>query len=322
MRSDETCSRACGSTSTCQRTSLSSSGDRASLKTRLAPPASREPTPTRDTLISGGGCLAAQRARTARHLLLRQVGPLRGAEQRAARGGVGGDRRDRRRSRLVLRDRAVAAARPARSAGGRRRDAPRAASPSRAARRRPARLLARRGGRAGRRLTLVAEMKLPGSAILELAVEPREGGSAVLLQAHFHPAGAPGLLYWYALWPDPPPHLRGPPARDRAARGAGSRKHVAGLRASRTGARPSWGALRGIPACGEAAPTPPSRTSVRCAPLRPTHPPSDFLSVGASPPRPRPDRGNAGPRRRPRRIGRRSASSEDSGPLSWGRGRG
>ena len=53
----------------------------------------------------------------------------------------------------------------------------------------------------GRRLTLVAEMKLPGSAILELAVEPREGGSAVLLQAHFHPAGAPGLLYWYALWP-------------------------------------------------------------------------------------------------------------------------
>ena len=52
-----------------------------------------------------------------------------------------------------------------------------------------------------RRLTLVAEMKLPGSAILELAVEPREGGSAVLLQAHFHPAGAPGLLYWYSLWP-------------------------------------------------------------------------------------------------------------------------
>ena len=98
---------------------------------------------------------------------------------------------------------------------------------------------------------------------------------------------------------DPPPHLRGPPARDRAARGAGSRKHVAGLRASRAGARLLWGALRGIPASGEAGPTPPSRRSVRCAPLRPTHPPSDFLSVGAEPPRPRPERGNRARRDRP-----------------------
>ncbi len=53
----------------------------------------------------------------------------------------------------------------------------------------------------GRRLTLVAEMKLPGSAILKLSAEPRESGSAVVLQAHFHPAGVLGLLYWYALWP-------------------------------------------------------------------------------------------------------------------------
>ncbi len=53
----------------------------------------------------------------------------------------------------------------------------------------------------GRRLTLVAEMKLPGSAVLELAVGPRESGSTVQLQAHFHPAGVLGLLYWYALWP-------------------------------------------------------------------------------------------------------------------------
>ena len=45
-------------------------------------------------------------------------------------------------------------------------------------------------------------MKLPGSAVLELAVEPGEGGgSTVLLQAHFHPAGVLGLLYWYPLWP-------------------------------------------------------------------------------------------------------------------------
>lgn len=53
----------------------------------------------------------------------------------------------------------------------------------------------------GRRLTLVAEMKLPGSAILEISVAPRTGGSTIVLQAHFHPAGVPGLLYWYALWP-------------------------------------------------------------------------------------------------------------------------
>jgi hypothetical protein len=54
----------------------------------------------------------------------------------------------------------------------------------------------------GRRLVLVAEMKLPGSASLELEVEPlAEGRSALATTARFHPAGAAGLLYWYALWP-------------------------------------------------------------------------------------------------------------------------
>ncbi len=53
----------------------------------------------------------------------------------------------------------------------------------------------------GRRLTLLAEMRLPGSAVLELAVEPRSTGSRVSVEAHFHPAGVSGLLYWYALWP-------------------------------------------------------------------------------------------------------------------------
>ena len=52
-----------------------------------------------------------------------------------------------------------------------------------------------------RSLTLVAEMKLPGSAVLELSVEPDGTGSATSLQAHFHPAGIWGLIYWYALWP-------------------------------------------------------------------------------------------------------------------------
>ena len=53
----------------------------------------------------------------------------------------------------------------------------------------------------GRSLTLVAEMKLPGSAVLELSVDADGAGSVVTLQAHFHPAGVAGLLYWYGLWP-------------------------------------------------------------------------------------------------------------------------
>lgn len=53
----------------------------------------------------------------------------------------------------------------------------------------------------GSSLTLVAEMKLPGSAVLELSVEPDGDRSIAQLQAHFHPAGVWGLTYWYALWP-------------------------------------------------------------------------------------------------------------------------
>ena len=53
----------------------------------------------------------------------------------------------------------------------------------------------------GRRLTLLAEMKLPGIAILEFEVAAAGAGSRVVTSAHFHPAGAVGLLYWYALWP-------------------------------------------------------------------------------------------------------------------------
>ena len=53
----------------------------------------------------------------------------------------------------------------------------------------------------GRRLTLLAEMKLPGSAVLEFVVTPDGDGARIATSAHFHPAGMPGLLYWYALWP-------------------------------------------------------------------------------------------------------------------------
>lgn len=52
-----------------------------------------------------------------------------------------------------------------------------------------------------RRLSLVAEMRLPGSAALEFTLEPRDNGTRLIVQALFHPAGAKGLAYWYALMP-------------------------------------------------------------------------------------------------------------------------
>jgi uncharacterized protein YbjT (DUF2867 family) len=52
----------------------------------------------------------------------------------------------------------------------------------------------------GRRLTLLAEMKLPGSAALDLEVRPEAPGrTRIVVTAYFHPAGARGLLYWHAL---------------------------------------------------------------------------------------------------------------------------
>ena len=54
----------------------------------------------------------------------------------------------------------------------------------------------------GRRLTLLAEMKLPGSAALEFEVLPEgPARTRVHVTGYFHPAGAPGLLYWYSLVP-------------------------------------------------------------------------------------------------------------------------
>ena len=44
-------------------------------------------------------------------------------------------------------------------------------------------------------------MRLPGIAALEFEVLPDADGARVVTAAHFHPAGAVGLLYWYALWP-------------------------------------------------------------------------------------------------------------------------
>jgi hypothetical protein len=51
------------------------------------------------------------------------------------------------------------------------------------------------------RLTLLMEMKAPGAGVLEFELAPEAGGHRVTATAYFHPAGIPGLLYWYALAP-------------------------------------------------------------------------------------------------------------------------
>lgn len=53
-----------------------------------------------------------------------------------------------------------------------------------------------------KRLTLLAEMRLPGSAILDFEIKPGPGGERVIsVEAHFHPAGLSGIAYWNALLP-------------------------------------------------------------------------------------------------------------------------
>jgi len=51
------------------------------------------------------------------------------------------------------------------------------------------------------RLSLVAEMKVPGRAWLQLEVEPNRRGSVIRQTAIFEPGGLAGRLYWYALYP-------------------------------------------------------------------------------------------------------------------------
>jgi hypothetical protein len=54
----------------------------------------------------------------------------------------------------------------------------------------------------GQRLSLLAEMKMPGSAALEFVVTPESATRTRLaITAYFHPAGVRGLLYWHALTP-------------------------------------------------------------------------------------------------------------------------
>lgn len=53
----------------------------------------------------------------------------------------------------------------------------------------------------GRRLRLVAEMKLPGRAWLEFQVDPMDRGSLIHQTAIFDPIGLSGLAYWHGIYP-------------------------------------------------------------------------------------------------------------------------
>lgn len=54
----------------------------------------------------------------------------------------------------------------------------------------------------GRRLKLVAEMKVPGEAVLELLLtECVDGTTEIRQSARFRPRGLSGLFYWYAVLP-------------------------------------------------------------------------------------------------------------------------
>jgi uncharacterized protein YbjT (DUF2867 family) len=55
--------------------------------------------------------------------------------------------------------------------------------------------------KAGRRLRLVAEMKLPGRAWLDFEVVAEKGGARLRQTAIFDPVGLWGLAYWYGIWP-------------------------------------------------------------------------------------------------------------------------
>ncbi|MBU0517019.1 MAG: DUF2867 domain-containing protein, partial [Proteobacteria bacterium] len=53
-----------------------------------------------------------------------------------------------------------------------------------------------------RRLILLAEMKLPGEAVLEFRLEPADGrGIDLVMVGRFLPRGLWGIVYWYALMP-------------------------------------------------------------------------------------------------------------------------
>ncbi len=53
-----------------------------------------------------------------------------------------------------------------------------------------------------RKLLLVAEMKLPGEALLEIQIQPAtDGQTELIMLSRFLPKGLLGILYWYVLYP-------------------------------------------------------------------------------------------------------------------------
>ena len=50
-------------------------------------------------------------------------------------------------------------------------------------------------------LILLAEMKVPGAAILEFKLNKIDQGYEFITTARYHPSGTVGLLYWYSLLP-------------------------------------------------------------------------------------------------------------------------
>jgi uncharacterized protein YbjT (DUF2867 family) len=53
----------------------------------------------------------------------------------------------------------------------------------------------------GRRLTLLMEMRGPGSGVLEFVIRDKGDYRTLRIDGYWHPAGPAGLLYWYILLP-------------------------------------------------------------------------------------------------------------------------
>ena len=51
------------------------------------------------------------------------------------------------------------------------------------------------------RLLLVAEMRLPGEALLEFTLRPEKTGTRLFMRARFLPRGLGGLVYWWLMYP-------------------------------------------------------------------------------------------------------------------------
>ena len=53
----------------------------------------------------------------------------------------------------------------------------------------------------GKRLTLLMEMRGPGSGVLEFVIREKGSHRTLSATAYWHPAGPAGLIYWYSLLP-------------------------------------------------------------------------------------------------------------------------